>query len=342
MFALDMTDINKGLLATLAPGIPIYSRKDVLEVGVDRFLADSGVSIIHSHVFNVEAFFFGEARVTIKIPYIVTLHGSYEAAQPIDHSLLLRIIMGVSHWVYTADKNLEAFKSIPLDRTMFSKLENAMPFDPRPFERSRKELGISEDAVVFTLVARGIEGKGWEESILAFTRLRNESSGQKLHLLLCGQGEVTSRLAESYGSDQDITFLGYQERINGLYAISDCAIVPTRFIGESFPLCIIQAMQVGTSIIATRVGEIENMIRRGGDKAGILIEPKEVDELFIVDLMEAMREMLDEGKRIKYSSLSLEIGARYDINKLTDRYVDLYENIVRQYRETQTNRNIKG
>ena len=73
----------------------------------------------------------------------------------------------MSHWVYTAEKNLEVFRPIPLESGIFSKLENAMPFDPRPFERTRKELGISGDAVVFTLVARGIEKKGWEE----FTRV---------------------------------------------------------------------------------------------------------------------------------------------------------------------------
>jgi glycosyltransferase involved in cell wall biosynthesis/SAM-dependent methyltransferase len=333
MFSLDMIDINKGLLATLAPGIPIYNKDDVLEVGVDRFLADSGISIIHSHAFNVEAFFFGEAQITTKIPYIVTLHGSYEAAQPIDHSWLLRVVMGVSHWIYTAEKNLEAFRSIPLDRAIFSKLGNAMPIDFRPFERTRKELGISDDAVVFTLVARGIEKKGWEESILAFTCLRKEDSKQKMHLLLCGEGEITSRLTKSYGSDPDITFLGYQERINGLYGISDCAIVPSRFVGESFPLCIIQAMQAGTPIIATRVGEIESMICGGEKKAGILIEPEDVDELFVVHLIAAMREMLDEGKRKNYSSVSAEFGANYDMNELTKKYVDLYEYLVREQQQ---------
>ena len=37
MFALDLTDINQGLLATLAPGIAIYSKKDILEVGSTAF-----------------------------------------------------------------------------------------------------------------------------------------------------------------------------------------------------------------------------------------------------------------------------------------------------------------
>ena len=231
-------------------------------------------------MISVDAFFFDEAGPTTTIPYLVTLHGSYEAC-PLDDSVLLRIVKGVSHWVYTAEKNLETFRSLPLKSGMFSKLGNAMPIDPRPFERTRKELSISDDAVVFTLVARGIEKKGWEESLLAFTRLRYENPEQKMRLLLCGEGEVTSRLAQSYSADPDITFLGYQTRINGLYRISDCAIVPTRFAGESFPLCIIQAMQVGTPVIATKIGEIECMITRPTGLAGILIEPTDDTDKFV-------------------------------------------------------------
>ena len=36
-----------------------------------------------------------------------------------------------------------------------------------------------------------------------------------------------------HAGDPDITFLGYQPRIHGLYRLSDVAIVPTRFEGES-------------------------------------------------------------------------------------------------------------
>ena len=328
MFALDMTDVNQGLLATLAPGIAIYSKKDVLDGGIDRFLSEAGVSIIHSHMISVDAFFFNEARLGTKIPYLVSLHGSYEAC-PLDDGTFLRIIRGVSHWVYTAEKNLEVFRPIPLESGIFSKLENAMPFDPRPFERTRKELGISSDAVVFTLVARGIEKKGWEESLLAFTGLRSENPGQKMHLLLCGEGEVTSKLTKSYSSDPDITFLGNQSRINGLYGISDCAIVPTRFAGESFPLCIIQAMQVGTPIIATRMGEIEHMITRPAGLAGILIEPTDDTDKFVMSLKDAMQIILQRSVRDIFAKTAKLIGGEYDIDLLAEKYCDLYQRLIK-------------
>jgi glycosyltransferase involved in cell wall biosynthesis len=327
MMALDMTEINAGMLAYLNPGIAIYDSRYVEEMGVDEFLVDAGVSIIHSHMLSVDMFFFNKMRMCRKIPYLVTLHGSYEAI-PIDDGSLLRIIKGVSHWVYTAEKNLETFKSIQLKSETFSKLGNAMPLDPRPFAQTRDELGIAQDAVVFTLVARGVKQKGWQESILAFIHLRDKNPGRKMHLLLCGEGEEASRLARSHAKDPNISFLGYQFRISGLYRISDCAIVPTRFTGESFPLCVIQAMQVGTPIIATKIGEIEAMVARPGHVAGILIENESNDDVFVNRLQATMQIMLEESRRTDFAMASKLNGREYNIDIIADEYYSIYKQII--------------
>jgi glycosyltransferase involved in cell wall biosynthesis len=327
MMALDTTKVNAGMLASLNPGIPVYDSRHVETMGPDEFLADAGVSIIHSHMLSVDMFFFNKMRMRRKIPYLVSLHGSYEAI-PIDDGSLLRIIKGVSHWVYTAEKNLDTFKSVPLKSEMFSKLGNAMPFDPQPFAQTRDELGIAQDAVVFTFVARGVKQKGWPESIRAFIRLRDENPGRKMHLLLCGEGEEANRLAQSHAKDPNITFLGYQSRISGLYRISDCAIVPTRFIGESFPLCIIQAMQVGTPIIATKIGEIEAMVARPGRVAGILIENENIDDAFVKSLKAAMQVMLEESARTDFAKAAKLNGSEYNIDIIADKYYSIYKQLI--------------
>ena len=327
MMALDTATVNEGMLASLNPGIAVYGSGHVEEMGMDEFLADTGVSIIHSHMLSVDMFLFNKMRMNARIPYVVTLHGSYEAI-PIDDGSLLRIIKGVSHWVYLSEKNLEAFKSLPLKSEIFSKLGNAMPFDPRPFPQTRDDLGIPYDAVVFTLAARGIKQKGWEESIIAFMRLRKENPGRKMHLLLCGEGGEPERLARLYKKEPNITFLGYQSRISGLYRMSDCAILPTRFIGESFPLCIIQAMHTGTPIIATRIGEIENMIVKRGDVAGIVIENNDDTEMFVDGLKAAMQAMLDDSLRSSFRVASRKNGAEYSMDALTDKYIDLYKRLI--------------
>jgi len=327
MLALDMSDVKPEMLAALNPAIAVYDAAWVQEYGGDRFLADAGVSLIHSHMVSLESFFFEKCRIETSIPYLVTLHGSYEASGLSDEQLL-RIALGVTHFVYTADKNLEPFRALPLPEDIFTKLSNARPVDPRPFPKTRQELGIAEDAVVFTLVARGIKRKGWRAAIAAIQRLREAHPERNMHLLLCGEGEEADRQFALHGDDPDVTFLGYQSHIHGLYRLSDVAVVPTRFAGESFPFCIIESLQAGTPVIATRVGEIGSMINGTEDPAGILIEYERDTDLFIRSLEEAMATMLDASVRERYARGAQEKSKQYSIGKVTSDYADLYENLL--------------
>lgn len=327
MLALDMTDVNEEMSAALNPGIAVYDCAWVAEYGADRFLADAGVSLIHSHMISLEVFFFERCNIETDIPYLVTLHGSYDVSS-LSNERLLRFILGITHFVYTADKNLEPFSALPLSERIFTKLGNAMPEDPRPFPKTRRELGIAEDAVVFTLVARGIQRKGWRAAIAAFQRLRDFRLDQNMHLLLCGDGEETDRHYALHGDDPDITFLGYQPHIDGLYRMSEVALIPTRFGGESFPLSILQALRAGTPVIGTKVGEIENILSGPEGTAGVLIEYQRDTESFTESLREAMTAMLDPYERNKGARAAEQKSKTYSMDKVSKDYTALYENLL--------------
>lgn len=324
-------EANAEMRAGLNSAIPVYDYAWVSEYGADRFIAEAGISLIHSHTLGSELWFFEYWNIKTKIPYLVTLHGSYEATDPahLPDQRIARLVRGVSQFVYTADKNLEPFRRLKLSASLFTKLPNAMPIDPLPFPKTREDLGIPQDAVVYTLVARGIPEKGWAPSIAAFLRVREKHPQRAMHLLLCGEGEEPDRLLGIHGADAGISFLGYQSRIHGLYRISDVAIVPSRFSGESFPLCIIQALQIGTPVVASLVGEIKNMIAPAGDKAaGILIEPSADDEVFVGSLARAMEAMLSSTARKKYRMAARKLGSRYNMDAMGRVYCDLYDHLL--------------
>ncbi|MCA1714886.1 MAG: glycosyltransferase family 4 protein, partial [Gammaproteobacteria bacterium] len=175
-----------------------------------------------------------------------------------------------------------------------------------------------------TLVARGIQRKGWRVALDAFLRLRDETSATRMHLLLCGDGPEASRYESLHRADPDITFLGYQSRIHGLYRISDCAILPTRYAGESYPLCLIQAMQVGTPVIATRIGEIEGMVCKADRQAGILLDAERDSGRFSLMLKDAMASMLDASRRKGFARDAQVIGDGYDIDRMAENYFQIY------------------
>lgn len=320
LFVLDMSNIQQDMYDLVDKRIQIYDSKFVTAYGVNEFIIDAGIDAINSHMVSVDAFFMLNNK--INVPFFPTLHGSYEACN-VSQDAIEKISEGVTHWIYTANRNLEALSFLDLPEYKFTKLSNAMPIDDRPFPQTREELGISKDDVVFTLVARGIKRKGWRAAIEAFLKLEHEF--QDIHLLLCGDGDETQKLKEKYSAHPKITFLGYQSNIHGLYRLSDCAIVPTRFEGESYPLCIIQALQVGLPVISVDVGEISSMlIDDKGNRAGLVLENVRDTKLFITKLYEAMLLLLDGRERLLLSECAKKIAVDYSISLLARKYRDVF------------------
>lgn len=326
MLALDMTEVNPGVQSFLNPAIPVYDAGYVQDLGLDRFLTQADIALIHSHMLSLEWFFFEQCRMKTRTPYLVTLHGSYEAAN-VSGDGLRRIVESTSHFVYTAEKNLEPFRGLTLPHDQFSYIANGMPEDTRPFPLTRQDLGIPADAVVFAFAARGIKRKGWRASIEAFIRLRDKFPHQPMSLLLAGEGEEMEQNKIRYNGERGVAFLGYQSHIHGLYRLADCALVPSRFAGESFPMCIMQAMQSGAPVISSRVGNIPTML--GSEQpAGILIDPERDTGRFIDLLTDAMAEMLDPERRRTLAEGALARARTFDIAACADNYISLYSRLL--------------
>ncbi len=326
MIAFDVTAVNEQMARSLNPAVPVYSCRQVAEIGVDRFIADAGVSLIHSHMISLDNFFIEKNNVDPTVPYVVSMHGSYEGSG-LSSTRIGTIADRVDQWVYTADRNLVPLAgAVPPERLV--KLPNGMPADHRPFCKDRAQLGIAEDAVVFAFVARGVPEKGWDIVGDAFAQFR-DSADVSVHLVLCGTGEEAERAERRWGADPDMSFMGFQAEINGLYRLSDCALVPTRFHGESFPLCVIQALQEGTPVIATDIGEIASMVTDDrGQVAGLMVPIEDADDTFITSLVQAMTAMLDEQVRTKAADVARERRSLFDISSVAADYAVLYERLL--------------
>ncbi len=329
-------DMNAEMRGTLNPGVSIYESDWTIEYGLDRFIRDIGCTVIHSHGVIGEMFFFRVCEEALPVPYVATLHGSYEASTSTElpEPLIAKIVHGVDQFVYTADKNLAPLIRHDVRPEQLIKMKNAMPVDPAPFPRSRAELGIPEDAIVFTLVARGIPEKGWSTAINAFQSVRERNSHRPMHLCLVGEGDEPDRLQPLYAKNASISFLGFQLQIQGLYRISDVAIVPTRFPGESFPLCIIQALQVSVPVVATDIGEIASMLEVNGVVGGVVIEASSDDDVFDASFAKGMQVCVNDKRRAELASGAAILGQSYDMDALTTQYIDVYDRVFNRFVDT--------
>ena len=306
-------------------GIPVYSANVLSDLGIRNFIKAAGVSVVHSHLATVERFLIEEGGADV--PYIATLHGSYEAMK-VSRGRVKKWAARIDQFIYTADRNLEPFDGLGVADEKFIKFPNAMPIDPAPFARTRRDLGIDQDTVVFTLVARGIAGKGWEEAVRALGLLRKRHPEQRVAVIAVGEGPATTRAMDLAKGDPDIHFLGYEQRIHGLYAISDVALLPTRFPGESYPLCLIQAMQMGVPCVATDIGNIRTMIEVAGGAAGEIVPFSADDAVYLEGLVSSMENMLDPRHRARLAENARKAAVRYDIDALAGRYRDLYDEVL--------------
>ncbi len=322
MLALDVTDVNSEMYSLLDSRIPVYAASDVRGMGSKEFLKQTGVTLINSHHIGVEGLFFLELGFQSDIPYVVTLHGTYEVAE-VDEYHMTKIVRNVDHWMYTADKNLRHLRKRSWAKAEVTKLPNATPVDHKPCHITREVLGVNDDAFVFILVSRPVKEKGWEEAINSFIELQKTQSN--IVLLLVGESEYQEDLEDEYADIEDLYFLGFQANIHGLMRMSDCCLLPTRFPGESYPLILIQALQNGLPCVSTDIGEIPNIIVKEGMSAGVLIEHQHDD--FQNMLTDAMSDIQDKEIYAQKQQTACAIGESYCIDLLADSYLKIFSEL---------------
>lgn len=153
----------------------------------------------------------------------------------------------------------------------------------------RGKIGAAEDAVLIGIVGRVETYKGHEDVILAMSRVNSPQAG-RIHLVVIGTGdpeemERLGRLARVAGVSSRVSLVGYMPGdISGIIGCLDLLIVATRSF-EGFGLTLAEAMQVGTPVLATRVGAIPEFV---DDQVGKLVPPGSPQ-----DMADALADYLD-------------------------------------------------
>lgn len=321
MLVIQPDKENADVRARLDSRIAIYERQLVDEVGAQKFLEEFGFDLVHTHFIGVDSYLH-RAAAAANVPYVVTHHGSYEISK-ISTDLLFSMLRIVDRWVYLSEKNLEPFKDLPIDRSMFVKLPNAVPVSDAPFASTRADLGIGAEDFVFALASRALKSKGWDVAIEAFDQVARQAD-RRVHLLLCGDGPDFEDFKRAGGDIKGVQFLGYQREIVAFYRLADCCLLPTRFKGESYPLTLLEALQAERPIIATDVGEIGSMLEVGDQSAGILVTPHDDDTVLVASVAAAMMRMLEDSEHARYAAAARALKPRYDFDALVGRYEEVY------------------
>lgn len=321
------------------PGVRAMLRNDIPVVRANtgrqilNMLEDVAPNVINTHHQSVQHCLLeltkAHPRAFDSILHIATMHGMFEGLPP-DYldTMLPAFVNTVDGWIYTADKNLTPFKDRGLlEWASFTKLLNGMD-TPAVRRISRAELGIESDAFVLCEASRAIPEKGWREAIDAVTLARQRCS-RPVHLLLLGRGPVLDELSRE-ALPPYVHLLGFTQDACSYYAMSDMAILPSTFWGESFPMSLVEALMVGKPAIASDVGDIRSMLTSESGVAGevVPVEHGRVRVDLIAEAIVRFAEIRDEYKRAQ--RLACSLARRYDIRDVAERYLAVVSGTVKR------------
>ena len=197
------------------------------------------------------------------------------------------------------------------DRRLASKTKVLYNPVPESFAAGRAPVtvppGTAAVHVTLGMVGRITEAKGHGLLLKAMSRLRPELR-DRIGLIVVGAPapgcsedlRYAHRLEEyavRYGLREKILWAGYQPDPGPYYALMDVLLLPSS--SEALPLTILEALQRGIPVIASRAGGVPEIVRDGSN--GLLVSPEDEDALvrslerFIED--QSLRDRLVAGAR---------------------------------------------
>ncbi len=184
-----------------------------------------------------------------------------------------------------------------------------------------KKLIAPDGERILTHVSNFRKVKRVEDVIEVFRRVYQEVPSK---LLLIGDGPERQNLEElcrEIGLCHEIRFLGKQDAVEELLAISDLFIIPSA--NESFGLAALEAMACEVPVISSNVGGLPEVNIHG--ETGFLSDVGDVDEMAEY----AIRILKDDRILQQFRKNALAQAKRFDIKNILPQYEAYYEHILK-------------
>ena len=194
----------------------------------------------------------------------------------------------------------------------------------KPYELELFSPNLGNDGrIVICCVANFLPEKGHFFLVEVFSKFI-EKSNRNAYLLLVGEGPLRKTLQDKVfdlGLNDRIIFTGYQQDSLGIIKASDIVIIPSQ--SESFGRVAIEAMLVGTAIIATSVGGLPEVVKH--DTNGVLVEFGDVDSA-VIELDSLLN---DEVRKYGYEkNATRDVENNFTIDVYVRKLIKLYLKIM--------------
>ena len=255
------------------------------------------------------------------IPVITTLHGTDITLVGRDKTYepVVTFSINESDAITAVSQNLrqETYSSFSITKEIevIYNFVDVSRFSKKPIDAFRKVIS-PHDEKVLVHASNFRKIKRVEDVIKIFAEVRKKVPAK---LLMIGDGperpgcETLARLLNVY---DDIRFLGKQEQMEEILAVSDLFLLPSEY--ESFGLSALEAMAARTPVISSNAGGLPEINIQG--VTGYLADVGNTREMsaYAINLL-SDEELLQTFKQQAYDH-----ACKYDIHNIVPRYEELY------------------
>ena len=198
-------------------------------------------------------------------------------------------------------------------------IPNGVPPPPAPATAAtvRAEWGLEPDRPLVLTVGRLVPEKDHALLLDAIARVPNAA------LAIVGGGPAEEDLraqAVSAGVDNRVIFAGPRLDAWELMGAADVVVLSSR--GEGMPLTVLEALAIGTPLVATKVRGIAELLEDG--RTAMLVPPGDPSAL-----ADTLRRLLaDDQLARRLVSAGRTVASRFDENSMTNAYLALYERVA--------------
>ncbi len=291
------------------------------------------LDLIHAHYAIPHASAAYTAKQIVKqktgrlVPVITTLHGTDITLVGRDKTYepVVTFSINESDAITAVSENLkqETLKHFEIRKEIevIHNFVDLKRFNKKPLAAFKKVVAAhDEKIVVHASNFRKIKRIGDVMEIF-----KNIHAATASKLLMVGDGPerpIAEDLARQYGIESDVRFLGKQEQMEDILAVSDLFLLPSEY--ESFGLVALEAMASSVAVISSNAGGLGEINIDG--KTGYTANVGDV-----ATMSERAIQLLNDDAQLKaFKHNALEQAKLFDIHHI----IPMYENLYRRYCRT--------
>lgn len=265
-------------------------------------------------------------KIGRNIPVITTLHGTDITLVGKDKTYepVVTFSINESDAITAVSQNLkdETYRSFAIykDIEVIYNFVDVTRFNKKPIAPFRKVIAPNGEKILIH-ASNFRKVKRVDDVVTIFAAVRKEMPAK---LLLVGDGPerpAIENLVRVLGVDDDVRFLGKQEQMEDILAVSDVFLLPSEY--ESFGLAALEAMAAGVVVISTNAGGLSEINIQ--NETGFLADVGDVAAMsnFAIDLLR------DDTKMATMKEAAYRQAVRFDITNIIPVYEKLYSRFCR-------------